>query len=311
MNEETAPPLHTWLHDTRGRTFSRAQKLILLIGVLVAFGVANASQRIFNGDAIRGFSASVLQQGSPARGALAAGVAIVAGTIVTMLLARRIRPDAGLFCAALGLLYFRFQGSSTRFAIFSGGGRAAYLTLAIELAILSAVLLAAFALLYSAVRSGVLADDATADGCTMEVEKFDQKLLCTLTVAVVTTAVMMILCQSDRPGQAIWAVFIASFAGTWCAFRFIPVVPSVWYWTGPLIAGIAGYLFTYSRGYQDAEIGQPLGYLGALARAMPLDYASVGVAGSLIGYWGGRRHHRIKVEEAEAEAAAPSHEARG
>ncbi|MCS7034677.1 MAG: hypothetical protein NZ561_11905 [Phycisphaerae bacterium] len=311
MTHSSSQRLHDWLHDKRHRTFSRAQKLLLLFGTVIAFWTAWVSQRLFNPRPVTGFSASILQQPSAVRSVIAVSAAAFAACILTMLLGRKVRPDAGLFCAAVGLLYFRFQGSATRHALFHAGSAEGYLWLALELALLGIVLFLAFLLLNHLVSIGVLADDAAADGATVEVEKLDQKLLCTATVAVVTTAGMMIFCQTDRPGQTIWSVFLAAFLATWCAFRFIPVVPSAWYWTGPILAGAIGYLYTWKFGAQNAAIGEPAGMFAALARPMPLDYASVGVAGSLMGYWIARRQHRERQEEADAAAAAGTHEAAG
>ena len=74
---------------------------------------------------------------------------------------------------------------------------------------------------------------------------------------------------------------------------------------------MVGYLYTYQYGAHNAAIGEPAGIFASLARPMPLDYASVGVAGSLMGYWVGRKQHRDRLNEADEAAAAGSHEATG
>ena len=53
-----------------------------------------------------------------------------------------------------------------------------------------------------------------------------------------------------------------------------------------------------------SPVGDVRGYAPALARPLPLDYASAGVAGSLLGYWTGRRwqKHRELEEEEESDA---------
>ena len=80
-----------------------------------------------------------------------------------------------------------------------------------------------------------------------------------------------------------------------------PTRPSVWFWIGPSLVGIIGYLFAYSAatdsqwliGVAEPSLGE-----ASLAYALPLDYAGAGTAGSLIGYWMSRRwqEHREAAE---------------
>ena len=44
--------------------------------------------------------------------------------------------------------------------------------------------------------------------------------------------------------------------------------------------------------------------LAPLSRPLPLDYASVGPAGALIGYWMSRRWHRTRQLESQSPAHA-------
>jgi hypothetical protein len=306
MTESDSRRLHDWLHDTTGRAFSRAQKLLLAGGIVVAVVVSELVQWILGAAPIRGHSASLFQRGAPVNTLVAAVTAIVAGVALATLLVGRVRADAGIFCVAVALLAFRLDGGAGREALLAGNGRAAFSLLAGELTILAVVLLATSAFLRRLASAGALPDDHSADGATLEPETLDQKFLCTATVAVVMTASMMLLCQSDWPGQAVWATLISGFAAAWCAFRFVPVAPSAWLWAGPLVAGIVGYLYTGLYGWQNAAIGQPEGMLAALARPMPLDYASVGVAGAMLGYWVGRRQLHERQVEAERLAAEGS-----
>lgn len=299
--QTTSQRLHEWFFDTTGRTFSRAQKLLLLASIALAVLTAVLVQRLLHAPQVRGFSPALMQNSPPALGLLSAGLAIVAGAAVCTLAVGRIRPDAGIFCAALALLAFRFHTGPTRLALMNGG-KTALFNLATELAVIGLTMVGAFLVLRLLVRSRVLPDDGDRDGAALPDEKLDQKLLCTATTAVVMAVIMMLLCQSDDPGQTLWSVFIASWLGTWCSFRFAPVAPSVWYWAAPLALGVVGYAWIGATGSATASIGVPGGFLSALARAAPLDYASVGVAGALIGYWTGRRYFR---ERAEADSDTP------
>ena len=300
-SQTTRQRLHEWFFDTTGRTFSRAQKLALLGSILLAVLASLLIQRLFVVPQVRGFSPSLVQNSPPTLGLLAAALAIVTGVAVCTLLAGRIRPDAGVFSAAVALLALRLHAGPTRLALMDGG-KTALIGLAIELAVVGLALIGSFLVLRTLVRGRFLPDDPDRDGAHLPEEKIDQKLLCTATTAVVMAVIMMLLSQSDAPGQALWSVLLASWLATWCSFRFAPVTPSIWYWMAPILLGVVGYLWTALNGSATANIGIPGGFLASIARAAPLDYASVGVAGALVGYWTGRRYLK---ERAEAEAQTP------
>jgi hypothetical protein len=305
MHEKTAGAIKKWAFDLSGRTFSRAQKLMLLGSIALAVIATVLVGRMLGAPQVRGFSPSLMQNSPAPLGLLTAAAAILAGVAATTLIVGRVRPEAGIFCAALGLLAFRFRTGETGLAMQLGGGRPALVGMAMELGVVGITFVGAFVILRLLVGAGTLPDDADHDGAPMPHEKLDQKLLCTLTTAVVMAVVMMLLCQSDEPFQAMWSVLIASWFATFCAFRFAPVAPGVWYWAAPLVLGVVGYAWTAMNGATFAHIGVPGGFLQSLARPAPLDYASFGVAGALIGYWTGRRHLRDRAE-AEKDVAPPS-----
>jgi len=107
------------------------------------------------------------------------------------------------------------------------------------------------------------------------------------------------------------AVFVASLLATLLAYSFAPVRPSVWFWMGPLVVGVIGYASGYvnwGRGGPSLwKAGLASGFFAPLARPLPLDYASLGPAGAILGYWVSRGWQRAKELEAEAgaERAAP------
>ena len=75
-----------------------------------------------------------------------------------------------------------------------------------------------------------------------------------------------------------------------------------------VIVGVFGYLFAYLAFCSTDPItwksGTGGGTLAALARPLPLDYASLGTAGALVGYWTSRQWQRAKELETEAAHAA-------
>lgn len=69
------------------------------------------------------------------------------------------------------------------------------------------------------------------------------------------------------------------------AYKYSPVPSSIWYWAGPLMVGLVGYLLVFTGQDPQLVVGNPSGTFAALARPLPMDYASVGPAGALLGYW--------------------------
>lgn len=303
--------LREWLHDDTGRTFTRFHKLLLLLGIATAWAVSLLLQRTLGVPEIRGFSASLLQNTSPLLGAMTGVLAILLGAGGCAAFAARIRPEAPIFCAAVALLGLRMHGGAARVALMTGGGRSALLVMAAELAVYFLAMLVVLIAVRRLVSTGTLSSDDDRDGASLPVESVDQRLLCTGTVSAVMAVILTLLCQSDRPGQTACTVFIAAWLASWCAFRFISVAPGVWYWGAPFFVGMAGYLYTWMYGSAAVAIGQPGGLLAALARPMPLDYASLGVAGALVAYWNSRRHLRDRAASEEAPPAADETYSRG
>src|SRR5439155_1505199 len=103
--------------------------------------------------------------------------------------------------------------------------------------------------------------------------------------------------QTDKKAQVIWSVAISAWLAALGAHSLVPSRPSAWFWTTPLIVGVIGYLLAWMGGNQlpGGEVG---GLLPALARPLPVDYASAGV-------WARRRYPAAfisKLVEALGEA---------
>jgi hypothetical protein len=113
---------------------------------------------------------------------------------------------------------------------------------------------------------------------------------------VITALVEMTFLQSDAPAQAICAVFLSGFLGALGAYLFNPVSGSQWYWIGPGIVGVIGYLLTFFSP-SGLNIGEATGWTAALVRATPLQYAGAGTAGAILGFWCNRRWHQPEAEE--------------
>ncbi|HEV2292964.1 MAG TPA: hypothetical protein VGR35_03860 [Tepidisphaeraceae bacterium] len=248
------------------------------------------------------FDASLLQQPSPALVLFIALVLTVACALFGSAVAGTIRFEAGLATAAIGLLALSIRGGPIRYTLMYSTGQV-FISLAMELLILYAILGVGWAVLWLLRNSGWLQDDPFRDGVADIDEPVTQKLAALATQAVVMAIIMMILCETDRKPQVIASVGLAAFVGTLAAHSLFPARPSLWYWTGPLLVGVVGYLLAYSGSSTAWAIGEVGGtFAPELGRPLPLDYVGAGPAGAIIGYWTSRRWQRMR--EADAAAAA-------
>jgi hypothetical protein len=189
--------------------------------------------------------------------------------------------------------------------LFQASDRNVFWMLAIEAGVFGLIIWCGWQLQWMFFRKGWLKEDTDRDGVIVSEEDFHQKAMALSAQLVVTTVLMLLLAQSDQKKQALASVGVASFIGTVAAYFAAPTQPSVWYWIGPIIVGVVGYLATMVTP-SGLEVGDPRGPLANLARPLPLDYASVGTAASILGYWMSRRWQRDRedAEEAQAEQAA-------
>jgi hypothetical protein len=106
---------------------------------------------------------------------------------------------------------------------------------------------------------------------------------------------MVIQGQTEDKKQVLAAVGLGAFAGAFFPYWQPGVRPAAWYWAGPLVVGLAGYLWAFIASPAGSVIGRAGidgGFLAALARPLPLDYASLGTAGAILGYWMRRKSLR-------------------
>jgi FtsH-binding integral membrane protein len=214
-------------------------------------------------------------------------------------LAGSVRFEAGLFAAALGMIVVSLRSGTVQTVLQqSNGDDHVFVALAAELLILAVVLGALWAMLWIAGRAKLVRPvapeaGAVADGppaahgaaAASGSEHPAMKLAATAAQAVVTAIIMMFLCQSQAKYQALASLAIASTVGTIVAYHSFPTRPSVWFWTGPLLVGFFGYILAASGQDSGIAVGNPQGMFAALARPLPVDYASVGTAGAIWGYW--------------------------
>ncbi len=121
---------------------------------------------------------------------------------------------------------------------------------------------------------------------------------------IITALLVMLFAESESKQQVMAAIFIASFAGSAIAHTSSPTGPRSWYWLPPLVVGLFGFLLAYFFPPTGLSTADFRGSFAGLYRPMPLDYASMGPAGAIIGHWMSRRWQRDRT--ASQTPSAPS-----
>jgi hypothetical protein len=278
-----------------GRPPGWQSRTFLLLASVLSFALFWWAGGAFGLSRGRGFDGSLLLGHGPVANVLVAGVLIAAAVALGTLLAGFVRPDAGLFAAAVGLFALSLRGRPMYAVLHGAGGRGVYLAMAAELVLLYAFLGAAWWALFSLQRQGRLHGDAVRDGLADVDLPANAGWAGLMSHFMVTATLVIFIAQSEDKKQVLAAVAVGSFAGAFFPHWQHAARPSAWYWAGPLFVGLMGYLLAYAKppdGWDLGRPGFPAGFLAALVRPLPLDYAGVGTAAALIGYWMRRRSLR-------------------
>jgi hypothetical protein len=249
----------------------------LTIAAAAACLIFAVGSKEFSLPILPGFDGSILAQPAPLVVLFLVAVMLAASALVGTIIARIVHFEAGLFSAAFGLMVLSLRCGTIQSVLFeSNGSQTVYLRLILELLILGAFLVGIWSLLC---RFNTPAKTIPEDSNLLN------NLTATAAQTAATAVLIMVLCQSESKNQCLASVGVASVVGSMLAYKYAPTRRSIFYWIGPLLAGIIGYALA-SLG-QDANliIGLPTGTFASLARPLPLDYASVGVAGAIMGYW--------------------------
>ncbi|MGD0141417.1 MAG: hypothetical protein ABSD28_21365 [Tepidisphaeraceae bacterium] len=257
-------------------------RIALAVAVGVSCLIFAAASRYFELPILPGYDGSILCQPSPVSAFAVVAVALAVATLVGTVLAGAVRFEAGLFAAAFGLMAFSLRcGTMQSVLLEAGGNEAVFVRLAVELLILGIFLGGMWALLLRLARA------AHGRPSTPQLNRSGllNNLTATVAQTISTGIFMFLLCQSEAKYQALAAIGIASWLGSMIAYKYAPTRPSIWYWTGPLLVGLIGYMLAAMGQDTNLNIGSPAGTFAAFARPLPVDYASLGTAGAILGYW--------------------------
>lgn len=286
-----------WSSYTRNRT-------LLTIGAIVCCALFWGMARLFGLPRYPGFQASLVMQSSPVLVILLVAVTLLAGALVASLIAGVVHFESGLFCASIGLAALSVRGGPMRYVLMYSSGASVYGRLVIEtLLLLGCVCLGWYALL-TLKEKGLLKGEPLRED---DPDALPAQGLMALGAQVILMMLLMaLLAQTDAKAQVIWSVAISATVSAIAAHSLFPARPSIWFWSAPFIVAIVGYVLALFGG-PPGVAGMPSGAFPALARPLPLDYAGVGTAGALLGYWTSRKwlheregepHTTGEVEEA-------------
>lgn len=242
----------------------------------------------------RGYEGSLLRQPT-AIGKIGSVLALaglfIGVTAVITLAARSFWPFVGVLAASAGLFSWSFRGGPMRYVLLAPDAASAttsvFYSLAFELLLLGAIV----GFTWLVVLPFVLVKRKPG---TPLIDKPDGAVLQAVLAQVVAIGLLtMLFVPSGDKKQALFGVLFAAFIATAiCQHYFNDERVAKWYWAGPIIVGILGYLLNALTGdpHVATETGRLTGTFAPLARPLPLDYASAGVLGALAGYWIGSEH---------------------
>jgi hypothetical protein len=288
-------------------SYSMKERALLTVGSVLAYLIFSFVGRSFSIPELPGYAASLMAHPSPLLSMVLTAMTLVACVLLATFIAGRVHFEAGLFCAAIGMVAFSTRGGPMRYVLMYATGPGVYMRLAFETALLFGVIAVGWYVLL------ILRDMNLLGGAEPLRDDDPEALPATGLMAMGAQVIamiflLMILAQSDKKAQAIWSVGIASLLSTLLAHSLFPARPSIWFWAGPFVVAMIGYTFAWFGGPPGAG-GEVGGYFPQLARPLPLDYATVGVAGAIMGYWTSRswQHDRDPDNPDQVEEALDDH----
>lgn len=274
-------------------------RLLVLAAATLCFTVFWWAGRLFDIPALPGYQASLLMEPSPAIALMVLAIALAACAALGTVIASSVQLDAGLVAASLGMTAWSFRGGVSERTWFWGlatgsGGDTVFLRLFFEMLALSVIVVGCW-LAFQALRPRLFERDDEEDVPVA-------KNLMALGIQIVAGAIaVMLVAQSTDKLQVLAAAFLGGFAGPMASQWLAPTSSRGWHFAAPLVVGLIGYIAAH---FDPAGIhtGELSATLGALARPLPLDYASAGPAGAMMGHWMARQWAAQEDQPAPAKA---------
>ena len=253
--------------------------------VAAAFGIFWWVGELLSIPRYRGFNASLLRQpgGAAVLALLAAFVLVFGVAFIVEIIARKFWLLAGPLAALVGLSAWSFRGGPGYHAFLAtttaDSKTGVFFLLAVECLIYGILLAGLWTMIYRLFKAPVPDSKPVfpllPDGQAIQI---------ILTQAAFTTLGVILLVPTSDKGQAAFGLAAASMIASGLTRYFHDGrSPNRWIWAAPIL--MIGYIANgFGEGAQLAvETGRLTGTFAALARPLPLDYATAGVVGALLG----------------------------
>ncbi len=272
MDGTHTPDEHLDDSDASWLLSSLLTRLIVWGSAAIAFAIYWHVGEWFSIPFLRGYSASLLE-GAAISNLLVVAVVYLAIVGVASILAGGFKPGLGVFAASFGLATISCRGGTVS-ALLRSSNSNAYVMLLLETVLLAALVASGVAIQMFLVRKPPIKVVEEED----EQPDLMAKLLSVGVQTGVTIVLVWLLGASDNKGQALAAVGVASLLGTLAADNALPIGLTPLAVIAPFVAAVIGYAWASMNitGTRPAN---------ALATALPLDYASFGVAGTMLAHW--------------------------
>jgi hypothetical protein len=290
--------------ETIWTSYSTRERVLLTLGAVGSFLAFSTIGRFFAIPLLPDYDASLLAHPSPVVAVILAAVTLLACVLLCTLLTGRIHFEAGMFCAAIGMLALSTRGGPMRYVLMYASGDGVFLRLAFEIVVLFGLVAMGWYVLLILRDNNLLRGEPLRDE---DPDALPMTGLMALGAQVIGMIfLMLLLAQTDKKAQVAWSVGLSALLSTLLAHSLFPARPSIWFWSGPFVVAMIGYALAWF-GPGPLIGGEVGGWLPQLARPLPLDYAALGTAGAIMGYWTSRswQHEREgepdnpdKVEEA-------------
>lgn len=240
----------------------------------------------------RGYNASVLQQPHWPLVLVSIYIVFAVCLVLGTLVSGRWWFFGGLFAAVVGLSVLSIRGGPIHYVLFdaqsTGSPQRVFSSLAVETILLFIPIALAWTFLWGRYERALPPSKPKGSSA-------DLPLGVTIIAQVVFTGViLLVFAATDAKKQVLVSVFLASLIGSALADHATPHRQAArWFWIGPMAVGVIGYVLAYFNATAWTT-GAATGAFAGLARPLPLDYASAGAAGALLGYWVGTERPRVK-----------------
>jgi hypothetical protein len=266
--DEHAPGIH-WSYRITQAIFSA-----VAIGCFVVFWYAG---QILGIPAELGHGGSLL--GQPTIGAtllgLFAAIFLLAGcTLFAHAFLRNRWGMASLAAVTAGFSAWSMRGGPIHDVLLYAPSTAVFFRLAVELMLLGGMVGGVWVLLWNESAGADSVNSARIFGALLK-------------QAGIMAVLVFLLAQTDQKKQCVVSVFLAALVSSSIVQANWPERGAgKWFWIAPIAVGVLGYILAvFQAGDWNSGMRELNGLWAPLACPLPLDYASVGMFGSLLGYW--------------------------